>query len=330
MNSANKSGFRRKAFSTGLGAAFLMICTFSISPDADAQRRGASAGGSVRNSSRTTATAGRSATTTRSTATRSTATRSTATRSTATRSTATRSTATRSTATRVGRPAQPAHRPGYGGGGAAHRSHNRYDYRYNNRKDARRDYYRYRTVNNLIRLGAYCATRPKTSTTVVVTGTTYYYSGGVYYTSSGSGYVIVSAPPGAVVYSVPAAAVVVYVGETPYLYYGGAYYVYTTAPAPQPPPPTTVNVNVNVTTTDAAADSTADGIAPPEDPPMVESEENYEVVGPPVGAAVPYVPDEADEQTIDGKKYFIYEGTYYRPFASEDETVYMVVEDPTV
>jgi len=170
----------------------------------------------------------------------------------------------------------------------------------------------------------YLATRPKTSTTVVVTGTTYYYAGGVYYVSSGSGYVIVASPPGAVVYSVPTATTVVYVGATPYYYYGGTYYVHTTAPAPQPPPPTTVNVNVNVTTTEAASDA----VAPPEDPPMIEGDENYEVVAPPVGATVPYLPDEADEKTVNGKKYFVYEGTYYQPFASEDDTVYMVVEDP--
>ncbi len=63
---------------------------------------------------------------------------------------------------------------------------------------------------------------------------------------------------------------------------------------------------------------------------MIEGDgHNYEVVAPPVVATVPYVPEEAEEKTIDGAKYFVVEGTYYRPFASDDETIYMVTEDPT-
>ena len=61
---------------------------------------------------------------------------------------------------------------------------------------------------------------------------------------------------------------------------------------------------------------------------MTDDDENYEVVAPPVGATVPYIPDEADEETINGKAYFVDDGTYYRPFASDGETIYMVVEDP--
>ncbi len=47
-----------------------------------------------------------------------------------------------------------------------------------------------------------------------------------------------------------------------------------------------------------------------------------------LGATAPYLPDEADEQTIGGTTYMVYEGTYYRPFVSEGETIYMVVEAP--
>ena len=63
---------------------------------------------------------------------------------------------------------------------------------------------------------------------------------------------------------------------------------------------------------------------------MTETEdgENYEVVKAPIGATVPYLSEEAKEQTIKGKKYFHDEGTYYQPFSSEGETIYMVVEDP--
>jgi hypothetical protein len=162
------------------------------------------------------------------------------------------------------------------------------------------------------------ATKPKRTTTVVVTGTTYYYAGGVYYVQSGSGYVVVTAPPGAVVYSVPTYTTAVYVGTTEYLYVNGTYYAPTTKPAEQPPPP------------DTAATATASAqVEDPSDIPMIENEEeNYEVVTPPVGGTVPYLPEEADEETINGAKYFVYEGTYYKPFAGDGETIYMVVENP--
>ena len=152
-------------------------------------------------------------------------------------------------------------------------------------------------------------------------GTTYYYAGGVYYQSSGSGYVVVAPPPGAVVYSVPTYSTVVYVGETEYIYVNGTYYVPTTKPAESPPPP-----DPNATETASAEGAGED----PSDIPMHETEddENYEVVAPPPGATVPYLPDDADEVKVNGKAYYVYNGTYYRPFASDDDTVYMVVEDP--
>ena len=63
---------------------------------------------------------------------------------------------------------------------------------------------------------------------------------------------------------------------------------------------------------------------------MYESDaENYEVVAPPPGATVPYLPEGADEETVDGKRYYVSDGTYYRPFAGDGETIYMVVSDPT-
>ena len=62
---------------------------------------------------------------------------------------------------------------------------------------------------------------------------------------------------------------------------------------------------------------------------MIENdEENYEVVAAPVGATVPYLPEEADEEIVKGKTYYVYEGTFYQPFAGEGETIYMVVSDP--
>ena len=67
----------------------------------------------------------------------------------------------------------------------------------------------------------------------------------------------------------------------------------------------------------------------PADVTMHESDdENDEVGAAPSGATVPYLPDDANEETVQGKTYFVYAGTYYRPFASDGDTIYMVVEDP--
>ncbi len=190
-------------------------------------------------------------------------------------------------------------------------AHHHHHARYTARHDAWRDYRRFRAITGAIRLGAYYATRPRYSTTIVVTGTTCYYYGGLYYATSGSGYVVVSAPPSAVVYAVPTSTTVVYVGTAPYYYYGGTYYVATNKPADQPPPPES---------DDPEDDSVGEE--------MTADDHNYEVVAPPMGATVPYLPDEADEKTVDGTAYFVSEGTYYQPFASGDDVIYMVVEDP--
>ncbi len=234
-----------------------------------------------------------------------------------TRTTTTR-TATRGTARRpAAAPAtRSAARTGYRRGARAGYRHGSYHGWHN----ARSDYWKWRTITGLFKLGVYAATRPKQSTIVVVTGTTYYYSGGVYYMSSGSGYVVVAPPPGAVVYSIPTYSTVVYVGTTEYVYVNGAYYVPTTKPAEQPPPP-----DPNPKT--AASPEEAED---PSEIPMKEGgeEQNYEVVAAPVGATVPYLPEEAEEKTVSGKKYFVHDGMYYRAFASDGDTIYMVVEDP--
>lgn len=233
------------------------------------------------------------------------------------RGTTTRTTATRTTARRAGAPA----------GRASARAGYRAGYRhgsYHGWNNAWNDYRRWRAITGLFKLGVVMATKPKTTTTVVVTGTTYYYSGGVYFVQSGSNYVVVAPPTGAVVYSVPASTTVVYMGSTPYYYYGGTYYVTTTTHAEAPPPPSTTQAS----TTTAASSGGEQSL---EDVPMIEGEENenFEVVDAPIGATVPYLSDEAKETTVGGKKYYVYDDTYYRPFASDGETIYMVVEDPT-
>ena len=62
---------------------------------------------------------------------------------------------------------------------------------------------------------------------------------------------------------------------------------------------------------------------------MIEGEDhNFEVVRAPEGATVPYLPEEATKEKVGGKDYFVSDGTYYRAFASDGETIYMVVDDP--
>ncbi len=104
-------------------------------------------------------------------------------------------------------------------------------------------------------------------------------------------------------------------------------------PAPKPqesPPPdqqTTVPAEPKSTTGPDGEIVLEDA---PDIPEMIEGDgHNYEVVGPPVGATVPYLPEDAEQKTIGGSTYFVFEGTYYRPFASDDETIYMVSEKPT-
>ena len=48
-----------------------------------------------------------------------------------------------------------------------------------------------------------------------------------------------------------------------------------------------------------------------------------------MGSTVPYLPSGAKEETVNGDKYYVDAGgTYYRPYASDGNTIYMVVEDP--
>ncbi len=213
-------------------------------------------------------------------------------------------------AARPGGPVRGGARAGYRAGGR--------DARYSAWTDARRDYHRFRTINHLGRVGASIAVLPRTRTTVAVSGTTYHYAGGVFYAPRGSGYVVASAPLGAVVHAVPTHTTVVHVDSTPYYYYGGTYYVETTEPAPQP----------TVVVDESNSEGTEAGVAPPIEPPMTDNEQSYKVVAPPEGATVPYLPDEADVETVGIKKYYVYQGTYYRPFSSEGDTVYVVLKAP--
>ena len=58
------------------------------------------------------------------------------------------------------------------------------------------------------------------------------------------------------------------------------------------------------------------------------AEPSYEVVEPPAGATVPYVPEGAVEKKVGGETYFVAGTTYYKAFYSGSDVVYMVTANP--
>lgn len=183
---------------------------------------------------------------------------------------------------------------------------------------------RFATVNHMIRAGTYWATYPRYSTTVVVYGRSYYYWGGCYYVRGGSGYIIVAPPPTAVVYAIPVSSTPVYVNDNTYYYYGGTYYVPTDKPADTPKGEEAA-VTAQVSSDASGKDVKEETMETPE---MSQDDSNYEVVEPPIGATVPYLPDDATKQVVGGKTYYVHNTTWYKPYSSDGDTIYMVVEKP--
>jgi hypothetical protein len=124
-----------------------------------------------------------------------------------------------------------------------------------------------------------------------VQGAPYYYANGVYYqpAPSGSGYVVVQAPPGASLTSLPPAAVAVQANGQTYEYLNGIFYQGSYTPSGQ---------------------------------------YGYTVVQAPQGATVYSLPQGAQSQLVAGAKYYTYGSTWFRAFYSGNETVYMVVQNP--
>jgi hypothetical protein len=135
------------------------------------------------------------------------------------------------------------------------------------------------------------ATLPPTYETVVYSGTTYYYANGTYYVLAGSQYKVVPAPVGVVVVNPPVEVNVVTVDSTEYGYSNGAFYE-----------------------AEAAVDDNSDP--------------TFKVIAPPIGATVTELPQDAAKEAVGGQDYFVYADTWYQPFYSGSNAVYVVVEKP--
>ena len=59
-----------------------------------------------------------------------------------------------------------------------------------------------------------------------------------------------------------------------------------------------------------------------------EGGESYELVAPPIGATVPYLPDDAKRTVVDGKTYYLHADTWYKPYIGDGDVIYQVIEDP--
>ena len=123
------------------------------------------------------------------------------------------------------------------------------------------------------------------------TGTTYYYANGTYYVASGGQYTVVPAPVGVVVENPPVEVNVVVVNDVEYGYSNGAYYE-----------------------AEAAKDENSDP--------------TFKVIAPPIGATVTELPGGAEKQTVGKQDYFVYDETWYQPFYSGSNAVYVVVKKP--
>ena len=100
---------------------------------------------------------------------------------------------------------------------------------------------------------------------------------------------MVPAPVGVVVVNPPAEINVVTVGDAEYGYSNGAYYE-----------------------AEAPADDTGDP--------------TFKVIAPPIGATVTELPEDAEKKSAGGQEYFVYDDTWYQPFYSGTNAVYVVVE----
>lgn len=233
-----------------------------------------------------------------------------------------------------------------------HHHHHSY---YHRKYDYWGDYWKWRAIGGAVRLGVYAVTQPRVYTTVYYGGIPYYYCDGVYYHRQGPTYVVVPAPTGAVVSSPPPTYETVTVQQPApssttdsnnvsdsnnvtnnYYYANGTFYEETTDP---PSVPTAEQLAAEEQAATEAAklvtdEQRASAVEYPEDEAMADVEpgeladefpdENFRIVEPPIGATVSLIPEDAEEKKVGEETYYVYAGTWYKPFYSGDDVVYMV------
>ncbi|WP_226647114.1 DUF6515 family protein [Microbulbifer variabilis] len=175
-----------------------------------------------------------------------------------------------------------------------------------------------------ISIGFIAPVLPTNHVRVAVGGRPYYYHGGYFYRHSPRGYVVVSAPLGASVVTLPARAMPVQIGGVTYYQYADAYYQWIPASRTYvvvaPPAPV------------AVVPAPAPVVAAP-----------APVVAAPAPAAVPATPDPGPNgfqpgqvvetlpvgyaaEIINGIQYYRYGGNYFMPTQRDGQEVYVVVK----
>ncbi len=194
-------------------------------------------------------------------------------------------------------------------------------------------------------MGVYAITQPHYYTPVYYRSAVYYYSDGVYYQRRGSTYVVVPAPVGAVVASPPPTYETVTTTDSNnvtnnYYYANGTFYEETADPADLPTDDQWAEeqqaaAEAAKLVTDEQRSEAIDfpedeayGDTPPGRLADEHPEENYRVVPPPLGATVTALPEDAEEKTVGDDTFFVYAGTWYKPFYAGDDVIYMVSANP--
>lgn len=153
-----------------------------------------------------------------------------------------------------------------------------------------------------------------------------FYGAGIYYRRLGPRYVVVDSPLGATVDAVPEGSDTLAVGGQTLYYYEGSYYQLNPAHGYDIVyPPEGVQVTYLPEDTDslAAGDGTvycSHGVFYNYD----AGQDVYTVITPPEGAAVPSLPFDHRVVVIRARRYYVYNGTYFRPVFRGGRTFYIV------
>ena len=149
---------------------------------------------------------------------------------------------------------------------------------------------------------------------LAVGGNPFFYEGGYFYRPAPSGYVVVSAPLGAAVASLPGSAVSIQIGGVTYYQYADAYYRWqptTSRYVVVPPPP-------------GAPVATA-APAPAAPPVPGGPDSGYAPSGYGPGQVLEQLPTGYTAEIVNGVQYYRYGDDYFMPTQRDGHEVYVVV-----